>query len=77
MFWISRFRGSGKSEPAWTRPLSMANGTPSPYNAHEAIRSGPENAPAPGDRPGPPIAEEIKRRQIAVAVRYVAAVRAR
>lgn len=77
MLWISRFRGSGNAEPAWTRALSMANGTRSPYNAHEAIRSDPENAAAPGDRPDPQIAEEIKRRQISLALRYVAAVRAR
>ena len=67
MFWISRFR------------LSMTNGTPSPYNAHEAIRSGPENAAAPGDSPDSqiPEAEEIKRRQILLAQRYAMAVRAR
>ena len=64
MFWISGF------------PLSMTNGTTLPYNAHEAIRSGPENAAAPGDSPDPQIAEEIKRRQILLALRYVAAVRA-
>jgi hypothetical protein len=73
MLWISRFRGSGNAEPAWMRPLSMANGAPSPYSAHEA----PENAAAPRDRPDPQIAEEIKRRQISLALRYVAAVRAR
>lgn len=65
MFWISRFR------------LSMANGTPSPYNAHKAIRSGPEDAAAPGGSRDPQIPEEIKRRQILLALRYVAAVRAR
>ena len=77
MLWINRFRGSGKAEPAWTRPLSMAHRTPSPYNAHEAIRSGPGNAAAPGDSPDPQIPEEIKRRQISLALRYVAVVRAR
>ena len=65
MFSIGRFR------------ISMANGTPSPYNAHEAIRSGPENAAAPGNSPDPQIAEEIKRRQILLALRYVMSVRAR
>ncbi len=65
MFWIGRL------------PLSVANGMPSPYNTHEAIRSGTENAPAPGGSPDPQIAEEIKRRQILLALRYVLAVRVR
>jgi hypothetical protein len=77
MGWISRFRGFVKAEPGWTKPLSMATGTPSPYNAHEPLRSDPENAAPPGDSPDPQIAEEIKRRQISLALRYVAAVRAR
>jgi hypothetical protein len=77
MGWMSRFRGSGRAEPAWTRALSMANGTPSPHNANEAIESGPKNAAAPGDSPDPQIAEGIKRRQISLALRYVVAVRAR
>ena len=76
MLWINRFRGS-RTEPAWARPLSMANRTPSPYNAREAIRRGPENAEAPGVSPDPQIPEEIKRRQISLALRYVAAVRTR
>jgi hypothetical protein len=37
----------------------------------------PENAAAPVDRPCAQIAEEIKRRQITLAVRYIAALRAR
>jgi hypothetical protein len=65
MLWISRFR------------LSMANGTPSPYNAHKAIRSGTENPATPIDAPAAVITEEIKRRQISLALGYVAAVRAR
>ena len=65
MFWISRF------------PLSTTNGTSSPYHVHETIRSGPENAASPGASPDPQIAEEIKRRQILLALRYVVAVRAR
>ena len=64
MFWIGRFR-------------SMANGTPSPFAAREVIRSGPENAAASGNGADPQIPEEIKRRQILLALRYVAAVRAR
>ena len=65
MFWINRFR------------LLVPKGTPSLYNAHEAIRSAPENAAASGDSPNPQIPEEIKRRQILLALRYVVAVRAR
>ena len=74
MGWISRFRASGKAEPAdpWDELINGA-----PYNAHKAIRSHPENPAAPSDRPDAHIAEEIKRRQLSLAVRYVAAVRAR
>jgi hypothetical protein len=64
MFWIGRF---------WS---SMANGAPSPFNADEAIRSGPETSASPLDTPNSPIPEEIKRRQILLTLRYVEAVRA-
>lgn len=64
MFWIDRFR-------------SMANGTPSPLNPHEVIRHRPEIAAATGNSADPQIPEEIKRRQILLALRYVVAVRAR
>jgi len=64
MSWLARFR------------LSAANGMPSPYNSHEAIRRGTQIAAAPGNSPDPPIPEEIKRRQISLVLRYVVAVRA-
>ena len=48
-----------------------------PYDAHKAIRSSPESPATPCDRPDAHIAQEIKRRQISLVVRYVAAVRAR
>jgi hypothetical protein len=50
-----------------------------PDDAHKAVRGNLENpnSAAPGDRPGVQIAEEIKRQQTSIAVRYVAAVRAR
>jgi hypothetical protein len=47
------------------------------YDAHEAIRSGAENPAASVDRPDAQISEEIKRRQVSLGVRYVAALRAR
>ena len=65
MSWLGRFR------------LSMAHGTPSPYSAHEAIRSSIEYAAAPGKGADPHIPEEIKRRQMLLVMRYVVAVRAR
>ena len=48
-----------------------------PYDPHQAIRSDAETSAASIDRPGAQIAEEIKRRQLSLAVRYVAALRAR
>ena len=68
------FRAWGEAERAEPSDETVINGA---YDAHQANRSGAEN-PAPlVDRPDPQIAEEIKRRQIALAVRYVAALRAR
>jgi hypothetical protein len=75
MGWTSRFRGSGEAEPATPWGATTVNGAPS--GARKAIRSSPNNPAAPGNRPDGQIAEEIKRRQISLAVRYVAAVRAR
>jgi hypothetical protein len=45
-----------------------------PTKESEAVRKNPA---APVDRPDAPIAEEIKHRQVSLAVRYVAALRAR
>jgi len=69
MSWINRFRASGRAEPAdpWNETV---------INTRKATRGSPEN-PAAAERPGAHIAEEIKRRQLSLAVRYVAAVRAR
>lgn len=75
MVWISRFRGSGKDEPADPQDETVINRAL--YNAHKAIRSSAENAAAPGDSPDAQIAQEIKRRQISLVVLYVSAVRAR
>ena len=74
MVWLSRFRGSGKDEPADPWDETVIDGAL--YNAHEAIRSSPKNAAAPGSLDAQ-IAQEIKRRQISLVVRYVSALRAR
>jgi hypothetical protein len=75
MGWTSRLRAFGEVKPVdlWDETVisSASNG------AHKAVRGNPENPAAPGDRPGAQITEEIKRRQTSLAVRYVAAVRAR
>ena len=73
MGWISRFRGSKEAELANPWNEIVMNGAP--YDADKAIRRRRES-PAPGDRPDAQIAEEIKRRQVSLAVRYVMAVRA-
>ena len=75
MGWISRFRASGEDEPADPWDGTVINGAP--YDAHKAIRSSSENPAASVDRPDAQIAEEIKRRQLSLAVRYISALRAR
>jgi hypothetical protein len=72
MGWFSRLRASGKPELADPWNETIINGAP--YDAHKAIRSSPA---APGDGPDADTLEEIKRRQVSLAVRYVVAVRAR
>jgi hypothetical protein len=72
---IDIFGASGEAERADPSDDTVINGAP--YDGHQVTQSGTET-PAPlVDRPDPKIAEEIKRRQIALAVRYVAALRAR
>jgi len=71
--WMSRYRGSGEAEPADPADVTVINGAP--YDARKEIRS-PQNPAAPSDRPEA-VAEEIKRQQLSVVLRYVAAVRAR
>lgn len=75
MDWVNTFRSSGAGEPAEPSNETIINGAP--LDAHQAIRRVAENPAARVDRPGAPIAEEIKRQQISLAVRYVAALRAR
>jgi hypothetical protein len=75
MGWLSRFGASEKVETAdrWNR--TVIDGAR--YDAHKGTRKGSESSPVPGDCGDPHIAEEIKRRQVSLALRYVAAVRAR
>ena len=75
MSWINAFRASGEAERADPSDETVINGAP--YVAHDAIRSGAETAATPVGAPDARVAEEIKRRQISLALRYVAAVRAR
>jgi hypothetical protein len=75
MGWVNTFRSSGAGEPA--DPWNETVITGPPYDARQATRRVAENPAAPVDRPDAPIAEEIKRQQISLAVRYVAALRTR
>jgi hypothetical protein len=70
MGWISTLLASGEASDE-----TAINGVP--YDAHKAIPIRAEKPAAPRDGPDAQIAEEIKRRQIALAVSYVAKVRAR
>ena len=72
---INTFGASGEAEPADPSDETVINGAP--YDGDQAIRSGAENPAAPVDRPDAQIAKEIKRRQVSLTVRYVAALRAR
>ena len=72
---INTFGASGEAERADPSDETVINGAS--YDGDQAIRSGAEN-PAPlVNRPDAPISKEIKRRQVSLAVRYVAALRAR
>jgi len=74
MSWMRRFRASGEesADPPGETVINRA-----PHKAEKAIQRSPENAAAPGESPDEQIAEEIKRLQVSLAVRYVTAVRAR
>jgi len=72
---INIFRAWGEAERAEPSDETVINGAP--YDADKAIRSSAETPAAPVNRPDAQIAEEIKRRQVSLAVRYVAALRAR
>ena len=72
---INTFGASGEAERADPSDETVINGAP--YDADKAIRSGAENTAAPVNRLDAQIAEEIRRRQVSLAVRYLAALRAR
>lgn len=73
MSWISRFRTPGEGEAANLWNETVIDRAPAPHD----VRRNPETPAAPTYHPQANIAEEIKRRQVALAVRYVMAVRAR
>ena len=56
MDWMSKFRASGKAEPADPADETVINGAP--YDARKEIRNGPPNPAAPGDPPDADIAEK-------------------
>jgi hypothetical protein len=70
---IDALRASDNGERADPADETVINGAP--YDAHKAIRSGPENPATPADRSDAHIADDIKRRQISLAVRYITAAR--
>jgi hypothetical protein len=72
---IDTFQASGEAQRADPSDETVINGAP--YDAHPAIRRGAENSATPVDRPQVQIPEEIKRRQISLALRYVEALRLR
>jgi len=74
MGWISRFRESRDTEPAnpWDETVINA-----PYDPHKVIEGGIEHVVPASAPQNENIAEEVKRRQVSLAVRYIAAVRAR
>jgi hypothetical protein len=74
MGWTNTFWASGVSAPVDPSDETVVNGVP--YDAARAIRRGADKFAAPVDRADPQISDETKRRQIALAVRYVAMVRA-
>ncbi len=67
MGWTSRFGVSGDA-----KPIGAGDETGAPYLGPEASRSEPKK-PVVGDH----AAEEIKRRQVSLIVRYVTTMRAR
>ena len=72
---IDKFRAPREAEPAAARRETAIHNPP--YDARTAMWSSFENAAAPSEIRGGAIPEEIKRRQVSLALRYVLAVRAR
>jgi hypothetical protein len=74
MGWMSRFLAPAATARAAPCDETVVNGAR--YDAGNASPGNLEKPAASGDLPDAPLAEEIKRRQISLAVRYVVAVRA-
>jgi hypothetical protein len=72
---INAFRPPGEAKATDPADETVINGAP--YGADKAIRSRAETPATPVAAPDARVAEAIKRRQISLALRYVAAVRAR
>jgi len=64
------FQAPDEAEPIDPSDETVINGAP--FDAH---KTAPLRVPAPIDQPREGISEEIKRRQIALTVRYVALAR--
>jgi hypothetical protein len=75
MGWINRFREATDAEPARPEDETIIN--EAPYARFNVVRSSAEKPTAAGAPQNADIADEVKRRQISLAVRYVATVRAR
>ena len=75
MSWMRRFPASRDVEPAAARREPAIHGAS--YDAQDRIRGSSESAAVLRETLGGEIAEEIKRRQILLALRYVVAVRGR
>ncbi len=75
MSWIGRVPASREAELAAARRETAIHDLP--YDARNALWSSSENAAAPSEIQGGEIPDEIKRRQVSLALRYVLAVRAR
>jgi hypothetical protein len=71
MSWTSRFRISGDAKPVGSGDGTATSGAP--YLGPGASRIDPKNSVAVSNR----AAEEIKRRQVSLMVRYVTTMRAR
>lgn len=74
MGWLSRFGASREGDRADPWNEGISNGAP---YARRAGQSDSGKPAVSGDPPDGQIAEEIKRRQVSLVVRYVATMRAR
>jgi hypothetical protein len=75
MGWMSRLLASAAGEQADLGGETVIDGAP--YNTGNAVPSKLEKPVASGDHQDARVTEEIKRRQVSLAVRYVVAGRAR